>query len=239
MIEGTPQMMTRFWAIGKPVPVFALVSGVMLVSVGLLSYGVSGSVLAAISVFAVVIALCLRGLLNGYPHDVFGACNAVTLGRAGLVAVLAGAISIPVSTWAIFGVSVIAFALDGVDGWLARRTGLTSAFGARFDMEVDTLLGAVLAVILLLTAEVGPAILVLGFSRYVFVLTGLKWSALQGDLPESYRRKAICVLQIGALIILIFPLTPVAMMLPISLFAATALLYSFAADALYLLRNTP
>ena len=38
-------------------------------------------------------------------------------------------------------------ALDGVDGWLARRSGIASAFGARFDMEIDALLILVLAVL--------------------------------------------------------------------------------------------
>ena len=36
-------------------------------------------------------------------------------------------------------------ALDGLDGWAARRQGLVSAFGARFDMEVDALLILALA----------------------------------------------------------------------------------------------
>ena len=31
-------------------------------------------------------------------------------------------------------------ALDGVDGWIARRIGRTTVFGARFDMEVDAAL---------------------------------------------------------------------------------------------------
>jgi phosphatidylglycerophosphate synthase len=38
-------------------------------------------------------------------------------------------------------------ALDGLDGWLARRFGLASAYGARFDMEVDGFLILVLALL--------------------------------------------------------------------------------------------
>ena len=40
--------------------------------------------------------------------------------------------------------------LDGADGWLARRSGVSSAFGARFDGEVDAFL------ILALSVAVAP-----------------------------------------------------------------------------------
>ena len=60
---------------------------------------------------------------------------------------------------------------------------------------------------------------------------------MKGDLHESFRRKAICVVQIAALIILVFPLTPTALALPVSLIAAMALLYSFAVDAVFLFRR--
>ena len=42
----------------------------------------------------------------------------------------------------------MATALDGVDGWLARRHGWTSPLGARLDMEVDALLVAGRALLL-------------------------------------------------------------------------------------------
>lgn len=129
------------------------------------------------------------------------------------------------------------FALDGIDGWLAQRAGLSSTFGARFDMEIDALLGAVLALHLLAGGTVGPAILVLGFSRYAFVIAGFIWPALHGDLPDSMRRKTICVIQIAALIALIFPLTCAVFLTPIALIAAAALLYSFAVDAVFLMRQ--
>ena len=41
---------------------------------------------------------------------------------------------------------VVALSLDWVDGQVARRTGTASAFGARFDMEADAFLIAVLSV---------------------------------------------------------------------------------------------
>lgn len=223
--------------IGKPALLFAALSFLLLGAVGLLAERLFGLALPAMLVFAVITGLCLRGLLSSYPHAVLGACNGVTLFRAALVSVLVAAVFAGGPDWFVFIIAVVAFALDGADGWLARRAGLTSTFGARFDMEIDALLGAILALVVLTSGTVGAAILVLGFSRYVYVLAGLIWPALQGDLPESLRRKAICVIQIAALIILICPLTPGILLAPIALIAAVALLYSFAVDTLFLVRR--
>lgn len=238
MIESSPQAAIRPQGTRKPAAHFAVLALGLLGAVAVAGEMLFGTFLAPVTLFTLISVLCLCGLLQSYPHDELGICNVVTLGRAALVAVLAGAIFVTASAWVVFGIAGIAFALDGVDGWLARRTGLASGFGARFDMEIDALLGAVLALVLLVDGTVGPAILVLGFSRYAFVLAGFMWQALRGDLPERFRRRAICVVQISTLIILIFPLTPIVLVLPVSLFAATALLYSFAVDAVYLLRGT-
>jgi phosphatidylglycerophosphate synthase len=61
-------------------------------------------------------------------------------------------------------------ALDGVDGWLARRYGSSTAFGARFDMETDAL--AVLLAALAIAPSPGFSawIWVPGLLRYVYVL---------------------------------------------------------------------
>ena len=223
------------WRVPRATVSFAGLIALMLVVIGGTAYATFGSPVAPMIVFSAISALCLRGLLHNYPHDVIGACNAVTLIRAALVALLSGALFTHPSSWLVFAIAVVAFASDGLDGWLARRAGLSSEFGARFDMETDALLGAVLALILLKNGTVGPTILVLGFSRYLFVASGWVWPALQGELSESYRRKTICVVQIAALIALVCPLTPTALLPWIATSAAVVLLYSFAVDAWALL----
>ncbi|MGB5864032.1 MAG: CDP-alcohol phosphatidyltransferase family protein [Sulfitobacter sp.] len=238
MIESDPQQSMRTRGIGKPAVTFALLSVVLLGVVGLASEVAFGVSMPSMVAFAVIAVFGMRGLLHNYPHDDLGTCNCVTFLRAALVAILVGAIFVPTVPWTVFVVGTVAFALDGVDGWLARRAGLSSTFGARFDMEIDALLGAVLALHLLAGGTVGPAILVLGFSRYIFVIAGFIWPALRGDLPDSMRRKTICVIQIAALIALIFPLTPAVLLTPIALVAAAALLYSFAVDAVFLMRQS-
>ena len=49
--------------------------------------------------------------------------------------------------------------LDGLDGWLARRAGMASAFGARFDVEVDALLIQALAILTWRYGKAGPWVL--------------------------------------------------------------------------------
>ena len=197
-----------------------------------------GTATLPLVIFGAVVMIAGYGLSHSYPHDVLGWCNVVTLARAAMVAFLAGAVLSPGGTaWLVFAVASVAFALDGVDGWLARRSGLTSGFGARFDMETDAGLGAVIALWLLVSGTTGPEILVLGVMRYAFVAASIIWPALQAPLPEAFRRKAICVVQVAALVMLVCPLTPTALVLPVGVLAALLLSWSFMVDILSLIRR--
>lgn len=126
MNQSTAKTAIRSAKFGKPARVFCVLALLMLVAIIPVSYVLYHSFAVPVVVFVVIAAIGLRGLMSGYPHNTLGACNSVTLGRAALVSVLAGAIFGPASPWAVFEIAVIAFALDGVDGWLARRSGLTS-----------------------------------------------------------------------------------------------------------------
>ncbi|MEM6940891.1 MAG: CDP-alcohol phosphatidyltransferase family protein [Pseudomonadota bacterium] len=195
---------------------------------------------ATLSLLAFGLATGVIGhaLIRSYPHSAFGLANAATLTRTGMVAFLFGAIfHATTSAWLVFSIAVIAFTLDGVDGWIARREGLTSDFGARFDMEVDAALAAVLAIWLMVSGTTGVEILILGFARYLFVAAGLIRPWLAGLLPYSFRRKVICVVQIAALIALLCPATPAAALPWISISAALLLIWSFVVDIRWLARH--
>jgi phosphatidylglycerophosphate synthase len=237
MIESGANMTGRLSEAGKPARAFGVLSLIMLGIIVAVSQGLYGDFAVPAVIFVVISGIALRGLISGYPHNLLGACNVVTLGRAALVSVLAGAVFAPVSPWAVCAIGLCAFALDGVDGWLARRSHLSSDFGARFDMEVDALLGAVLTLVLLAEGVLGAEVLILGFSRYVFLAAGTLWPVLKGPLPYSFRRRAICVVQIAALIVLMFPLTPAAVLGPVAVFGGAALVYSFGVDIIYLVRR--
>jgi phosphatidylglycerophosphate synthase len=184
------------------------------------------------------LGVAVRGMAADYPHDGIGACNLVTTLRLGLVAAIAAlGWAEGAADWSVLALAVLALALDGVDGALARRHGFCSTFGARYDVEVDAALAAVLATLLLLADRAGGELLVLGFARYAFLLASLALPWLRAPLAESRARKAVCVVQIGTLAALTAPILPEAAAGPLALGAAALLLWSFGRDILRLARR--
>ncbi|MFN3208308.1 MAG: CDP-alcohol phosphatidyltransferase family protein [Roseovarius sp.] len=239
MVDVTPRKEPGTLVARPPVMEFAVIAAILGLCVTAAGLVMLSNPWPAFLAFGLCVALVAAGLRRSYPHAEFGMCNTVTLGRAALLSLLAGALleAARVSPWLVFWVALTILVLDGVDGWLARRSHLKSAFGARFDMETDAALGAVLALYLLLSGRVGAEVLVLGFLRYAFVLAGLVWPALRAELPESFRRKTICVVQNGALIALVCPLLPAALLAPVAMAAAAMLVASFAIDTAWLARH--
>jgi phosphatidylglycerophosphate synthase len=177
-------------------------------------------------------------LRRTYPHGSFGLCNAVTLARLVIVTALAASLFAGgTEAWPVVALAAIALALDGVDGWLARRGGLVSAFGARFDMETDSAFALVLSLHALATGAAGPVVLVLGVMRYAFVAAAALLPWLNGPLPERFSRKAVCVLQIATLIVIQVPGIPSGMAAALVALAAAALVWSFGLDIALLWRE--
>ncbi len=100
------------------------------------------------------------------PAGRFGPANAVTMARLSGMFVLP---FLPPAQVALAG--AILFALDGVDGWVARRTGTSGEFGAFLDQESDAFLMLLLCLLLYeLPDGFGAWILLPGLMRYLFVL---------------------------------------------------------------------
>lgn len=201
-------------------------------------------VAAALTLFALGSATAIAGVGAHHPHHRLGPANLVTLGRLALAAALAvplaHASALPGDTiagWSVLALALVALSLDGADGWLARRTGLASAFGARFDMEVDAVLSALLALLVWQSGAAGPWVLALGFTRYAFVAACAALPWLAAPLPESRARKAVCVLQIGALIACLAPALPPGVTTPLAAVATLALAWSFGRDIVWLHRH--
>jgi phosphatidylglycerophosphate synthase len=173
-----------------------------------------------------------------YPHRSLGLCNVVTLARLVIVTALAAALFAGgEGAWAFVALAAVALALDGVDGWLARRHGLASSFGARFDMETDAAFALVLSLHALAIGAAGPVVLVLGVMRYAFVAAAAVLPWLNAPLPERFSRKAVCVVQIAALILIQVPGVPPAVASALVAFAAALLVWSFAVDVAHLRRG--
>ena len=215
---------------GLPAALIAALTGAVLATPAAAVLALAGAALAG---------ACLAQLMRWhYPHARIGACNAVTILRMALTASLLAPLAAGQGAgWAVAGVATVALALDGVDGFLARRSGLSSDFGARFDMEVDAALALILALHAMTGSAIGAEVLVLGIMRYVFVAAGVAHSAFRQPLPPSLLRKAICVLQLSALIVLQLPVVSADAAIVVGRIAAGALIWSFGTDAIWLWRH--
>jgi phosphatidylglycerophosphate synthase len=194
----------------------------------------------SVAVFAAGAAVVLIGLPRHHPFATFGAANQVTVVRGMLVALLAGLIGERSDTCApVLAVvlGTIVAVLDGLDGWLARRSRMASPFGARFDMETDAALILVLAVLAWLFGKAGLWVLSCGLLRYVFVGASVLLPWLRTALPPSERRRAIAVVQMVALIIAVTPMVPAALSAPAAAIGLTALSLSFLLDIVWLFQN--
>lgn len=194
-----------------------------------------------LAVFAVVAVLVLANLGAHHPFPRFGPANQVTLARAALVALLAGLAGAGIGDgpgWLAFALALAAAVLDGVDGRLARATGMASAFGARFDMETDAALVLVLSVLAWQLGKAGPWVLASGLARYAFVAAGAVWPWLRRPLPPRFRRKLVCALQMGVLVAVLAPVLAPPVTSVLAAAALALLLFSFAADVVWLRRHS-
>lgn len=135
----------------------------------------------ATSSFGVFVA---RGHEEWTPQGNFGWPNAITSLRLLLsLGLLFAHAEQPGSV--VVGVALANLLLDVADGWLARRSGSSSAFGARYDVETDALLVLALSLILLDRGIAGPWVLVAGLLRYVYVLAQVVFPSSRGEAPRS------------------------------------------------------
>lgn len=175
------------------------------------------------------------------PWQGLGLANRITLGRGCLIALLTGILADPglltrhPLPFAVL--ALLALVLDGVDGAVARRTSTQSDFGARFDMELDAFLILVLCVAVVLLDKAGPWVLAIGGMRYAFVMAGLPFSWLTAPLPQSLRRKAVCVWQVAALMVALLPVAGATATTWVAGSALAGLAGSFIIDIRWLYRH--
>jgi phosphatidylglycerophosphate synthase len=208
--------------------------GFAALGLGVVAIAYDGSAPLAFAVFAAVAALVWRALPL-HPHGRFGPGNTVTTLRAAIAAGLAGLLlaqEIPAPQAAL--AAAAALALDGVDGPLARRTGLSSAFGARFDMEVDALTVLVLTALVAVSGQAGPWILWAGLLRYLWVGAAAFYPPLARPLLPSRRRRFLCAAAIAGLVLSLT--VPAWLSSPLCAAALLSLIYSFGCDLLSAVR---
>lgn len=191
------------------------------------------------AIAAMVLATALAGLTRHHPFTTLGPANVLTGARTLVMALLAGMATAPASplrVWPLVVLATVGAVADLFDGPLARRSGMASAFGARFDMEIDALLILVLSLLVWRALPIGSWILLAGALRYGFIVAGWTLPWMNGPLPPSRRRQTLCVVQIVALIVCLGPPVPFAVVSPLAATSLALLVWSFAVDIRWLHR---
>ena len=227
-------------SLGAALVLTALAAGA-LAAAGGLGADYSGK---ALTLFAVLAWVVWRALFTAartpHPHARFGGANLVTMVRLAVTALLAALLGETLASPAWWAVVVLATAtalLDAVDGPLARRSGLASDFGARFDMETDAFFTLVLCALVWQAGQAGAWVLASGLMRYAFVAAAQAWPWLAGELPASRRRQTVCVVQITTLIVCLGPIVPPLLASGLAAASLVLLTLSFAIDVRFLHRT--
>jgi len=168
-----------------------------------------------------------------------GPANAVTLVRAVLVV---GVTALVVQSWSadvprtlVVAVSIVALALDFVDGRLARARGAVTALGAAFDMETDAFLILVLSVYVVPVA--GAWVLLIGLLRYLLLVATAAWPWLGGPLPPRPWAKVVAAVQGVVLVVAAAEVLPDAWSRALLAAALLLLLESFGRQVVSLWRR--
>ncbi len=101
-------------------------------------------------------------------------------------------------------VLVLTLCLDGLDGFVARRSGMTSEVGGHFDMETDAYFVLFLGVHLFQLHDHIWWVVAIGIWRYVYVLILHVWVEHDKQEPSSMVKKTVTVWTIGSMIIALF-----------------------------------
>ena len=133
-----------------------------------------------------VVSLLIWITLGGRPwarHELATLPNAIT----GLRALVCASLPLWFARLSPLSFTAAVFALlavDGIDGMVARRTGRTTAFGARLDLEADAFLTMMLCLLLHHGALVPAWVLVAGLLRY-FYAAAIALVPARGEEPRS------------------------------------------------------
>jgi len=182
--------------------------------------------------------LCLAGFLtfgvlvfNAFlrpdTESLINAANSVTAVRLSGVLILAGfGMKIPYS-W-IIGLSILFILLDCLDGWLARKNGEETAFGAFFDKETDAYFMLVLCLLLVLGGRTETWILSIGFFRYGFVVLVYFFGTNIQQEKKTRRARHVFTAVMIILLALFLPIQTIEK--PLAVTALLLLFISFGSD---------
>ncbi len=220
-----------------------IVGGICLaLTAGIAGLGLSHAA-KAIGAYAVFGLAVTTALYRAFPVAALGAANRVTLLRAALACLFAGLVGEGARVVAELAVPMVVgtavfLALDGVDGWLARRRGEESVFGRFLDHETDALFFLVLSILVHQTEKVGPWIITAGLLHYVYLAACLACPRLSADMPPTRRGQAVGLGAVLGLLACLFPDVQAEVATGVSVAVLSALVWSFIVDVFRLLHMT-
>jgi phosphatidylglycerophosphate synthase len=206
------------------------VLGVLAGTVGL---GLAGWV-AGLGYGLATAGLLTLGLRRG-GRAALGPADLVTTARSALVGGVAALVADSGTGPVLIGLALLALALDAVDGRVARRTGTTSAVGARFDMEVDSALVLLLAVVA--AQRYGAWVVLVGSVHYLLLAACRLLPWLRRPAPPRYWCKVVAAIQGAVLIVAAAGVLPGAVAVGALLTVAVLLAESFGREVLWLWRT--
>jgi phosphatidylglycerophosphate synthase len=204
---------------------------------GTVGLGGAGA-LAGSAYGAAVVGLLARALRRS-GAAALGPADLVTLARSvlvgGVAALVADSSTGPDRVGALTALAVVALVLDAVDGPVARGTRTVSAVGARFDMEVDSVL------VLLLSAcvarSLGGWVLAIGSVRYAYWFAGRAMPWLRRPVRPRYWCKVVAAVQGIVLVAAAAEVLPRLVVVLALVVVAALLVESFGREAWFLWRS--
>lgn len=193
--------------------------------------------LAGAAYGVVLCGLLARGLHRA-RMDRLGPANLVTFARAlmvgGVTAMVVSGYQRPTDLVVLVTLVGVALALDGVDGQVARRTGSSSPLGARFDMEVDSILVLVLSICV--AAQFGWWTIAVGGFRYAFAAAAWALPWLTAPTAPRFSRKVVAATQGVVLVVATAQILPHPVALVAMAAVVASLTWSFGLDIGWLWR---
>jgi len=204
---------------------------------GTVGLGVAGG-LAGLAYGVAVVGLLSRALRRS-GAAALGPADVVTLGRSvlvgGIAALVAHSFVGPVPVAALTALAAVALVLDAVDGRVARHTRTVSAVGARFDMEVDSVLVLLLSVYV--ARSLGVWVLAIGSVRYGHWVACRVLPWLRGPVPPRYWCKVVAAVQGTVLVAAAAGVLPRPVVVLALVAVAALLAESFGREAWWLWRS--
>jgi phosphatidylglycerophosphate synthase len=191
------------------------------------------------TIYAFTFAFLLNRAMHTWSTARCGPADRVTITRAALVggvtALTADSFTRAVPVAVFVSITVAALVLDAVDGLVARRTRTASGLGARFDMEVDAFLIAVLSVYV--APSVGAWVLAIGAMRYAYVAAGWALPWMRKPTPPRYWCKVVAAVQGIVLVVAASDVVGTTLSAAALLIALALLVESFGRDFVWLWRR--